>query len=119
MKSNYFNAMALSFMLCLLFSIKLNAQTAATDSIKARDTIVVVKVSGITCGGDLPLICERVKKEKGVMNCQAVSKPAATTSFEVKYDPALITYQQVVAAIEDATSCDNPNQKPYKVKRNK
>lgn len=92
---------------------------AQTTSANAADTTVTVKVAGITCGSDLPLINNRVKKEEGVVECKAVGKASASTTFEVTYDPAVISHKEVVAAIEDAPSCDFPDQKPYKVKGKK
>lgn len=98
---------------CTFFKTNSIAQTVANSS---KDTTITVKVSGIQCGGDLPKIVNRVKEEKGVIKCKATSKPTAVTTFEVEYNPTLIRYDQIVAAIQDAPSCDFPDQKPYKVK---
>ena len=95
-----------------------NSQTKDNKQIK-KDTTVTIQVSGITCEGDLPIICERVKKEKGVADCKAVSKAAVTSKFDVTYNTKLITYQQIVSAVQDAPSCDFPNEKPYRVKKKK
>lgn len=112
----YFKLIALLCLLCAAFQNDCIAQTTANT---IKDTTITVKVSGITCGSDLPIIIKRVKQEKGIIECKAASKASATTTFEVQYDPAVITYDQIVAAIQDAPSCDYPNQKPYKVKNKK
>ena len=104
---------ALAFMICLVV-FPCSAQNAAQ-----KDTTVTFSVSGIICGMDLPIICKRVMQEKGVKDCKAVSKASATSKFEVTYNPSEITYQKVVDAIQDAPSCDYPNEKPYKVKKSK
>ena len=85
-----------------------NAQTA--------DTTVIVKVKGITCATDLKMIQTNVEKLEGVSECK-VEKQGATTSFNIKFDPEAIREQDVVAAIEGTGSCENPEVKPYKVKR--
>ncbi len=110
MKTRYFSALV--FVLCLAFSVKLSAQTE-------KDTTITIKVSGIICGMDLPIICDRVKKENGVKDCKANGKAAAVTKFDITYDPSKITYQQLVNAVQDAPSCEDPNAKPYKVKKSK
>ena len=95
-----------------------NSQTKDIKSIE-KDTTITIQVTGVTCTGDLPIICERVKKEKGVSKCKDVSKAASTTKFDVTYNPALITYQQIVDAVQDVPGCDFPNEKPYRVKKKK
>jgi hypothetical protein len=39
-----------------------------------------------------------------------------TSSFEVKYNPAQISLKAIHSAIENTGGCENPNDKPYKVK---
>ena len=119
MKSHHFfkiSALALSTMLAFVQTG--NSQTKDNKQIE-KDTTVTIQVAGITCAGDLPIICERVKKEKGVAGCKADTKAAATSKFDVTYNPALITYQQIIDAVQDAPSCDFPNEKPYRVKKKK
>lgn len=106
---------SIGLILCTLFS----AKNACAQISIPKDTTVTVKVSGITCGGDLPLIIDRVNKEVGVKGCKAVSKAGAITKFEITYNPAIISYPLLLKSIEDAPSCDVPEEKPYRVKKTK
>lgn len=83
-----------------------------TDSLKTAS----VKVKGITCSMDLKMISANVEKVKGVSSCKA-GKQGTTTTFEVKYNPALVTEKEIFAAIENTGSCENPAERPYKIKQ--
>ncbi len=113
------NKFVLAIAMCITFCFAFINYAAAQSATVSKDTTATFEVSGITCSGDLPLICKRVQPEKGVKKIKAVGKPGATTKFQVTYNPAIINYQQVVAAVQDAPSCDYPNEKPYKVKKRK
>ena len=78
--------------------------------------IITVKVKGITCSNDLKTISTNVEQVKGVQSCQA-GKQGTTTTFEVKYNPILATEKEIFAAIENTEGCENPNDRPYKVKQ--
>ncbi|HRG58697.1 MAG TPA: heavy metal-associated domain-containing protein [Bacteroidia bacterium] len=81
------------------------------DSVK----VINVKVKGITCANDLKTISNNVEKLAGVSTCKSV-KMSATSSFEIKFNPAKITEKEIYTAIENTGGCENPNDKPYKVK---
>lgn len=83
-----------------------------TDSLKTA----TIKVKGITCSMDLKMVSANIEKVKGVSSCKA-GKQGTTTAFEVKYNPALVTEKQIYAAIEGTGSCENPNERPYKIKQ--
>jgi len=83
-----------------------------TDSLKTS----TVKVKGITCSMDLKMISANVEKVKGVNSCKA-GKQGTTTTFEVKYNSALVTEKEIFAAIENTGSCENPDERPYKIKQ--
>jgi hypothetical protein len=40
----------------------------------------------------------------------------ATSSFEVKYNPKKANIKDIHSAIENTGGCENPNDRPYKVK---
>lgn len=88
------------------------ASNQATDSIK----IITVKVKGITCSTDLKMISANVQKLKGVSSCQT-GKQGTTTTFEIKFNPALVTEKEIYTAIENTGSCENPDERPYKIKQ--
>ncbi|MFZ5977686.1 MULTISPECIES: heavy-metal-associated domain-containing protein [Hydrotalea] len=118
MKSKYFSVMALLFAMSFTIAQVSCAQTPNPQSKASNpnDTTVTVKVSGITCSGDLKMIADNVEKMNGVSSCKQVGKMSTSTSFEVKFDGTKISYSELVKAIEGTASCDHPDQRPYKVK---
>lgn len=84
-----------------------------TDSLKAA----TFKVKGITCSMDLKMVSANVEKIKGVSSCKAGKQGKTTTTFEVKYNPALVAEKEIFAAIENTGSCETPDERPYKVKQ--
>jgi len=76
---------------------------------------ITIKVKGVTCAHDLKTIASNVQKLTGVKSCTA-GKMGPTSSFEVKYNPAQISLKAIHSAIENTGGCENPNDKPYKVK---
>ena len=104
-------------MLALVFIIT-NAQNISAQNITQNsDTsqTIVVKVKGVTCAGDLKTIASNVEKVEGVTTCKT-GKMGATSSFEVKYNPKKANIKDIHSAIENTGGCENPNDKPYKVK---
>ena len=91
------------------------AQTTSTDQTTEKLETLTVKVKGVGCMTDCKTICTNVEKLKGVSSVVTVKKGAITT-FEAKYDPALVTEEQIHAAIENTGGCTNPETRPYKVK---
>lgn len=85
--------------------------TGSTDSIKTAS----VKVKGVTCSMDVKMISSNVEKLNGVNSCKS-GKQGTTTTFDVKFNPALVTEKEIFAVIESTGSCENPKEKPYKVK---
>lgn len=77
---------------------------------------ISIKVKGITCSTDLKMISANVEKQKGVSTCKAV-KTGPTTTFEIAYYTALVTEKEIYATIQNTGSCENPDQRPYKVKQ--
>lgn len=83
-----------------------------TDSLKTA----TIKVKGITCSMDLKMISANVEKLNGVSSCKS-GKQGTTTTFEVKYNPALVNEKEIFTAVESTGSCENPDERPYKVKQ--
>ncbi len=65
---------------------------------------------------DLKMISANVEKLEGVSTCESIKK-GPTTTFEVKYNPTLVTDKAIYAAIEGTGSCEDPDERPYKVKK--
>jgi copper chaperone CopZ len=91
-----------------------NAMPQTTDS----TTTLIIKVKGADCSEDLKTIATNVEKLDGVSSCNII-KEGVTSNFEVKFNSALTTKKEIYAAIENTSGCDNPNDKPYKVKNKK
>ena len=89
------------------------SSTSTEQSVTTTKSTITVK--GITCAKDLTMISDNVKKLEGVNSCEVVKK-GATSKFRVKFDPALVTEKEIHAAIEGTGSCEDPNERPYKVK---
>ena len=85
-----------------------------TDDTKVTTT--TVKVKGVGCAADLKSISANVERLKGVSTCKTLKKGSVST-FEVKYNPALVSKESIHFAIEDTPGCKNPNDRPYKVKQ--
>ena len=93
--------------------------TLAQDTAPAQDNTVrtsAVKVKGVTCKNDLVSIAGNVEKLKGVTACQP-EKAGPTTTFKIKFDPKVVSEKEIFAAIEGTPGCENPNDRPYKVKQ--
>lgn len=94
------------------FSQTAAVETLTTDNVKT----IAVKVKGVGCEQDIKSIAANVKKLDGVISCIAPKK-GATTTFKVKLNPALVSEEAINAAIEGTAGCENPNDRPYKVKQ--
>lgn len=81
------------------------------DSIK----VINIKVKGITCSNDLKTISANVEKLAGVNTCKS-GKMGTTSSFEIKFNPTKISEKEIYTVIENTGGCENPDDKPYKVK---
>ena len=85
--------------------------TQKTDNSK----IISVKVKGITCSMDLKTIAANLEKLQGVSSCKS-TKGGATSVFDVAFNPLLISEKEIYKVIENTGGCENPNDRPYKVK---
>lgn len=81
-----------------------------------KDTSIVLKVKGITCATDYKMIQTNIEKLSGIQNFE-VGKQGATSTFVVIFDPELVSQKKICAAIEGTGSCENPDERPYKVKQ--
>lgn len=90
---------------------------AIAQSAKApSDTIITIKVKGVTCSADLKTLSGNVMELKGVSNCQP-GKVGPTSTFKISYNTALVSTKEIFQAIENTGGCHDPNEKPYKVKQ--
>ena len=87
-----------------------------SQTTESNSSTTTVKVKGISCSTDLKMIKASVEKVDGVNSCEA-GKKGTTTSFIVQYDAKLVDEKAIYAAIEGTGSCENPSERPYKVKQ--
>lgn len=109
----FFKIFVVSFIMIGATSF-VNAQTEKTEQTENTKTITA-KVKGITCGNDLKTLSNNVEKLDGVTSCKA-GKAGASTTFNITFDPNVVSEKEIYAAIENTDGCKNPNEKPYKVK---
>lgn len=119
MKSKYFNTLLLVFAFTSLLTFSCTAQTPKEQPQTAAQTLqtIKLKVGGITCTGDCKDIQKVVSKINGVTSCKQMGKPSATSVFEITFNPAVVTEKEIRRVVEDTPGCDNPDEKPYKVKQ--
>jgi copper chaperone CopZ len=111
------NILVLTITFMLVSTTATYAQSTK-EKVQIADTTktLTTKVKGITCSTDLKMISANVKKLKGVSTCKA-GKTGTTTTFEITINPSLITEKEIYAAIESTGSCENPDERPYKIKQ--
>ena len=99
-------------------SVAFSQTVSSTKSLQKADSTktVALKVKGITCSTDLKMISANVEKLKGVSTCKA-RKTGPTTTFEIAYNPTLITEKEIQTAIQNTGSCERPDEKPYTIKQ--
>ncbi len=113
----YSNIFVLTITFMLVSTTATFAQSA-TEKVQTADTTKTIetKVKGITCSTDLKMISANVEKLKGVTSCKA-GKTGPTTTFRIAYNPTVITEKEIHTAIEKTGSCENPDERPYKIKQ--
>ena len=121
MKSKFLYTLTLA----LAFTITASLSACAQNPKEQNKTVVQtqklqtikLKVGGITCSGDCKDIQKVVSKMNGVNACMQMGKPSATSVFEVSFDPVVVSEKQIRSKVEDTPGCDDPSEKPYKVKQ--
>lgn len=121
MKSKFLYTLTLALAFTFTASLSACAQNPKEENktvaqIQKLQTIKL-KVGGITCTGDCKDIQKVVSKMNGVASCKQIGKPSATSVFEISFDPSIVTEKEIRSKVEDTPGCDNPNEKPYKVKQ--
>ena len=111
----FFKSFFFAFIAMTAFSTVAFSQTANPSQPSDNTKTVTIKVQGVGCSTDLKMICTNVEKLEGISSFTTIKK-GATTTFEAKYNPALLTEEQIHAAIENTSGCTNPDDRPYKVK---
>lgn len=101
----------LLFGLLFCLSGSLSAQSVP-DTLKTA----TLKVTGITCQGDMPVIKKKLINQDGIDEVTYTEAKGGLSTFTVSYHTSVISEHQVLAIIESSPCCDNPNEFPYKAK---
>jgi copper chaperone CopZ len=121
MKSKFFYISSLIFAVVFTVSHSVFAQNSKEPSPAVSQNqklqTIKIKVSGITCSGDCKDIQKAVSKIDGVSSCKQIGKPSATSVFQISFNPAVVSEKEIRRVVEDTPGCDNPDEKPYKVKQ--
>ena len=121
MKSKFLYTLTLALVFTLAASLSACAQNTKDQPntvVQAQKLQTVkLKVGGITCSGDCKDIQKVVSKMNGVSSCKQIGKPSATSVFEIIFDPVVVSEKEIRSKVEDTPGCDNPDEKPYKVKQ--
>ena len=119
MRYNFVYTLSLVFISFTITPYAVNAQTTEvpTSSSTQQLQTIKLKVSGITCAGDCKDIVAVLAETKGVHLSKHLGKPTATTSFQVTFDPSVVTEKELRKIIEDTPGCESPDDRPYKVKK--
>jgi copper chaperone CopZ len=82
------------------------------DSVRVAD----VRISGITCAGDLPIIRKQLVNAEGVDAVAFSPIEKQESVARITYHPALIGEKDLLRLVERAPSCDAPDEFPYRAK---
>lgn len=114
---NFLKSFVVAFIiLTATTSIAFSQSPGNTNQSADSAKTITVKVKGITCSMDLKMISANIEKMKGVNSCKA-GKMGTTSSFEIKFNPAEVTEKEIYSTIENTGSCENPDERPYKIKQ--
>lgn len=109
-------SLSLAFVLLIAPTSFAYTQTETISHPTDNTITTTVKVKGITCSTDLAMISTNVMNINGVNMCQA-GKQGPTSTFEISFNSLLVTEEDIFSAIENTGSCENPEERPYKVKQ--
>jgi len=109
------NLIRIFILVAVTYCSTLNLVFAQTTKASESNKTILVKVKNVGCADDLKMICDNVEKLEGVGSC-IVEKQGATTKLQVNLNPSLVTEDAVQVAIENTGTCEDPNDRRYKVK---
>lgn len=99
----------------LLLFMAFGKLSIAQSMPNSKDTVITIKVKGVTCSNDLKTLSTNVMELNGVTECKP-GKVGPTSVFKITYNPALVDTKKIYKAIENTEGCSDPNDRPYKVK---
>lgn len=97
--------------LAICCSILSHAQVPE-DSIRVAE----LRISGVTCEGDLPIIRKQLVNAEGVDEVAFSPIEKQETVVRITYHPAFLGEKELQRLVERAPSCDTPGEFPYRAK---
>ena len=80
---------------------------AQNEQKSTKSKTVTINVKEITCSTDMKMTVANVHKLKGISSLKT-SKAGTQSSFEVKYNTALVTEKEIRSAIANTGTCSSP-----------
>lgn len=105
-------------LISLLFSILISVFCNKVSGQTVVDTVktTTIKVNGISCNGDMPLIKKKLINQEGIDEVTFSEIKNEAVIFTIKFHSSVINEQKIEELIEGAPSCDDPALFPYKAK---
>lgn len=91
------------------------AAAQAPDSLKTA----IITVGNLSCNNDMPTLKKQLLNQEGIDEITFTAIQNGKSEFTILYHSSATNLEQIERCIEATPGCDNPNTKPYKVKKNK
>jgi len=102
-------------MLSVVAVLSVQSAFAQVDSVKK----LTMKVTNLHCNNDMPTIKKRLLNQEGVDDVTFTEILNETSMFTITYHSSVTDRQQIEKAVESTPGCDNKNETPYKVKKDR
>lgn len=93
----------------------LNATAQKTESVATAE----VKVTNLTCNGDMPTIKKQLLNQDGITEVTFTPRANNASTFTVQYQAGVTDRKGIIKVIETTPGCDDKSSTPYKVKKEK
>lgn len=104
----------------LLLLLAMCLGTAGTQA-QTRDSIrtLHIIVGNLHCNNDMPTIKKQLLNREGIDEVSFTEIKGDRSEFRISYHSSVTRPEEIEAAIESTPGCDDPDSRPYKVKRPK
>ena len=93
--------------------LSFNVMAQAADSLKTA----TIKVANLHCNNDMPTIKKQLLNQEGVEEISFTDIQGDKSVFTISYHTSATSEAQIEKAIESTPGCDDPDSRPYKVKK--
>ena len=99
---------------CMLYTYDAAAQTADNNSLTTE-----IKVTNLTCNGDMPTIKKQLLNQDGITAVNFTERKNGSSTFSIAYQKDVADKKGIIKIIETTPGCDDKTSTPYKVKKEK